>query len=241
MKFSIVIPARDEEKRIGACLDSIARAARRAGVEPEIIVVLNRCSDATEAIARARGAAVVRDDARNLAHIRNTGARTTTGDILITVDADSVVSENTLERVGRALASGRTIGGGVPIFPERFSLGILLTVLFIWAVLLLPHGIGGGLFWCRRADFEAVGGFNEELLVAEDLDFAKRLKALGRKRGKRFKNLWGASITTSCRKFDRFGDWFVFRMLLTHPAELWKAVRWGDRAFADRYFYDFKR
>ena len=35
---------------------------------------------------------------------------------------------------------------------------------------------GLGAFWCERAAFEAVGGFDEKLAMAEDVDFAKRLR-----------------------------------------------------------------
>lgn len=135
-KFSIVIPARDEEKLIGRCFDAIGRAAEPYRGGTEIIVVANRCTDRTEEIARGRGAKVVRDDSRCLAKIRNAGARLASGDILVTVDADSVMAPRTLAEIDRALASGRFIGGGVPVWPERLSVGIFLSGLLLFAVLL---------------------------------------------------------------------------------------------------------
>jgi glycosyltransferase involved in cell wall biosynthesis len=231
----VVIPARDEERYLGACLSSLQAAAARYPGPVETIVVLNRCRDRTEAIARRAGARIVREDAKNLAAIRNAGARVAQGGVLITVDADSRMSPNMLCEVGRALGSGRYIGGGVPIRPERWSLGILAGTLLLFSLLLLPYGISGGLFWCRREDFEAIGGFNRSRLVAEDVDFARRLKAHGKEHGKRFKTLWRTHIVTSCRKFDRFGDWFLMR----HPRRIRRALRGCDRASADRFFYDF--
>ena len=73
-----------------ACLDALAKAAQSYRSEVEFIVVLNRCTDETERIAVACGARVVREDRRSLAAIRNAGAQCATGDILVTVDADSV-------------------------------------------------------------------------------------------------------------------------------------------------------
>ncbi len=99
MRFSVVIPARDEAERIGACLDSIRVAAEVYPGEVETIVVLNRCTDGTEEIAHGRGARVVRDDRKNLAAIRNTGARAATGEILVTIDADSRMSANMLGEI----------------------------------------------------------------------------------------------------------------------------------------------
>jgi glycosyltransferase involved in cell wall biosynthesis len=235
VRFSIVIPARNESAWIGACLDAVRDASRPFAGDVETIVVLNRCSDDTGAVASAHGARTVEDDSRNLAKIRNTGARHASGDILVTVDADSVMSPNMLEEADRAMRSGKYIGGGVPIRPERMSLGILLSGLLILCA--LPLGISAGLFWCYRRDFKAIGGFDESLVIAEDVDFAKRLKSYGRQRGKRFGTLWRTRITTSCRKFDRFGDWF----LLKRPGLLLRAVRGQDRGLADRLFYDFER
>jgi glycosyltransferase involved in cell wall biosynthesis len=235
MKFSIVIPARDESAYIGACFDSIERAARNCEGEVETIVVLNRCTDSTADIAVSAGAKTVQDDRKNLAMIRNSGARQACGDILITVDADSTMSSNMLHEIDKALQSGRYIGGGVPIRPERFSLGIFLSGVLLMAT--LPLGISAGLFWCRREDFNAVGGFDENVVIAEDIDFAKRLKAHGKRNNKKFGTLRKTYITTSCRKFDKYGDWF----LVKQPWLIRRALSGTDKELADRIFYDFER
>jgi len=235
MKFSIIIPARNEERFLGTCLDSIRAAAKPYPGEVEVVVVLNRCTDGTEWIAREHGAKVVSDDAKNLAHLRNAGARASTGEILVTVDADSTMSPNMLAEIDRKLVSGKYIGGGVPIHPERLSLGLLVSGLLILS--FLPPGISAGLFWCRRSDFNAIGGFDEARIVAEDVDFAIRLKAYGKTRKQRFGTLWKTHITTSCRKFDQLGDWFFTKK----PWVLWRAIHGADTRYADSYFYDFKR
>src|SRR5438477_5543934 len=111
--ISIVIPARNEERLLPRCLDSIDRAARRVSKGVEVVVVLNRCTDATEAIALRRGCVIARDEGKNLARTRNTGARAARGSILVTIDADSVMSENMLEEVCSALARSEVVGGGV--------------------------------------------------------------------------------------------------------------------------------
>lgn len=240
MKLSIIIPARDEERHIRSCLEAVKRASARYPGEVETIVVLNRCTDGTEAIVVEHGARTVREDAKNLARIRNAGARAATGEILMTVDADSRMHPDTLIEIDRRLASGKWIGGGVPILPERWSTGIVLSSLIL-AIFVAPMGISGGLFWCRRQAFESIGGFDEKLHTAEDIDFAVRLKAHGRSLSRRFGTLWRCPIVTSCRKFDRFGDWFVVRMLLRHPIRSWRALHGRDQAAGDRYWYDLDR
>jgi len=177
------------------------------------------------------GARIVNDGNRNLAKIRNAGARQATGDILVTIDADSRMAPNMLEQIEKALSSGKYIGGGVPIRPERLSMGIFMTGLI--ALSFMP-GLSAGLFWCYRKDFQAIGGFNESLLVGEDVDFAKRLRAYGKQKHKRFGTLLRTHIVTSCRKFDKFGDWYFVR----RPWILWHAIHGVDTGFSNMIFYD---
>jgi len=237
VKFSVLVPAHNEEAYLGACLAAIETAARPYQGQVETIVALNRCTDRTEEIARTHGAAVVREDARNLAKIRNAAARAARGEILATIDADSTMSTNMLSEVERALAGGRTIGGGVPIIPDRLSLGIAATMLMLAPYALIRYRVTGGLFWCRRSDFEAIGGFDESKVCGEDLDFAVRLRAYGKAHGKPFKTLWRTSIHTSVRKFDALGDWH----LVLRPGLIRTILRGKDQKAADAYYYDLER
>ena len=100
--------------------------------------------------------------------------------MLVTIDADSMMSPGTLAAIDRELASGSTVGGRTDIRPDRQSAGLRVTLL-LFRILLLIYPISAGLFWCRREDFEAIGGFNEDLPSGEDLDFARRLKAYGKR------------------------------------------------------------
>ena len=243
--FSIIIPARDEEKFLPRCLSGIAAAVRVFDLEigrrsegrplAEIIVVVNRSWDRTEEIARAAGCRICRDESKNLAKIRNAGARCARGEIIITIDADSVMSSRTLLEIHRALMALNAVGGGILLLPERWSIGIVCTMICLLPIVLW-HRISGGLFYCYRSDFEAIGGFNETLVSVEDIDFAKRLKSFGRSRGKRFKTIWRAHIVSSCRKFDRLGDWYF----ILHPVTFWKLLRGESQIDADKIWYDFE-
>jgi len=235
-KFSIVIPARNEERFLGKCLESIRIAAKPYEGRVEIIVVLNRCSDNTEEIAKSFGARLVREDAKNLAKVRNAGARHAAGEMLVTIDADSTMTSNTLLAIDRALSSGRTVGGGTWIRPERLSAGIIATLLLL-APFILYYRVTGGLFWCYRKDFEAVGGFDESLITLEDLDFARRLKVYGKRVGRPFSTLRRAHIVTSCRKFDKLGDWYLVR----NPIFTWRILWGNNQRAADAFFYEIDR
>lgn len=235
--ISVLVPAHNEQHWLPACLDSIEVAAARVDEPVETVVCLNRCTDATESIARERGAMIVREDAKNLSKIRNAAAGAARGDTLVTIDADSRISPGMLAEVRRRLATGRVIGGGVArVYPDRWSLGIICSGLLV-APFVFCHRVSCGMFWTRASDFWAIGGFNEELVSVEDVDFAVRLKRQGKAGGKRFGHIWREHLTTSCRKFDWFGDWFLFK----NPTILWRAFKGNDQEIADRIWYKARR
>ena len=109
----------------------------------------------------------------------------------------------------RLVDSGAFVGGGCSIVMERTSLGLAVTGFLMRSVMVLTRS-GAVMFWCRRADFDAVGGFDETLRIAEDLDFARRLRQHGRTTKRRFRNVRSAPATVCVRKWDRFGDWHYF-------------------------------
>jgi glycosyltransferase involved in cell wall biosynthesis len=236
-RFSVVIPAHNEELLLPRGLRAIRAAETAVGGGVEIVVVTNRCTDATADIARDAGAVVVEHEARNISVVRNAGAGAATGAFLVTIDADSLMSPGALTEIGRLLESGRYVGGGSTFRTERNSMGIVATTSMVrfatWAA-----RVSGVMFWCRRSDFAAIGGFDERLLLAEDVDFARRLRAHGRKTGRKFATLRSAPVVTSTRKFDRFGDWHMFAMAL-QLREIRAAFRGTDSAWVDRYFFEF--
>jgi glycosyltransferase involved in cell wall biosynthesis len=239
VKLSVVTPAHNEEAFLGGCLASIDAAANAVSFAVEKIVVLNRCSDGTERIALEHGARVVLEDARNLSRIRNAGVAAAAGEWIVTIDADSRMAPDLIAKVAAALEGPQFIGGGVNIVPERMSAGIRATQALMDFAQRVT-GLSAGAFWCRRADFLAVGGFNTALNIAEDVDFAERLRRYGKNRGQRYLRL-DSHIVTSCRKFDHFGDWHWFTKIMAHPVRMRRAVKGTDTGFTDEYFYDFNK
>lgn len=214
---------------------ALRSSAAQANVQIEIVVVVNRCSDNTEGVARDLGCHVVHAEMKNLAMLRNCGAHACSGEIFITVDADSVVSANMFSVIIDKLSSPLCIGGGVLILPDRWSVGILITGLMILP-LILWYRISGGLFFVRREDFFAIGGFNEQMSSVEDIDFARRLKAYGKRSGRYYANLFRAYIVTSSRKFDHFGDWYFVR----NPRMLLQLLKGKNQRYSDLVWYDWE-
>ena len=211
-RFSLVIPAYNEASCLPALLDSVdaARAHYRAGKDAiEVIVANNASNDETAAIAGARGCRVTTIEKRAIAAARNGGAAIAQGEIICFIDADSRIHVETFNAIDDTLARGNVIVGATGVRPDRWSPGIFVTWLAALPLIYLA-GVDAGVVFCRRADFQTVGGYDESLLYAEDIQLLLDLKRLGRTRGQLFRRARGAITYTSTRKFDKHGDWHYF-------------------------------
>lgn len=87
MKVTFVVPARNEERDIGGCVDALL--VQTGDFAAEIIVVDNGSIDATAQRARTHGARVVYEERAGLANARLAGLNAARGEILVFVDADT--------------------------------------------------------------------------------------------------------------------------------------------------------
>ena len=238
MKFSVIIPAYNEEQYLPRLLDSIevARSNYSGGAAAiEVIVADNDSTDRTAEVAAARGARVVTVKKRRIAAARNGGGHAARGEIVCFIDGDSAVHPQTFDAIHRTIESGRYVGGATGLTLERKSLGLLVTYC-LGAPLALITRMDSGVIFCRRADFEAVGGYDESRLYAEDLLFLMALRRLGGSRGQRLTRLSSVKALGCTRKFDQFGDWHYFGML-GHAIKSLVTGNWHDERLAERYWY----
>ena len=247
-RFSMVIPAFNEENYLTRLLDTVDRARERYVGAPdsiEVIVADNGSTDATARIAADRGCFVVSVEKRVIGAARNGGARVARGEILAFVDADTQIHPETFNEIDRVLGNARMIGGATGVRFERSSIGINLTFAMLVVVgnlvrLSIGEGpttnIDTGVVFCRRRDFEEVGGYSEELLFAEDARFLFDLRRLARRRRQHFANGMNARAIFSTRKFDRYGDWHYFPLSLRI---IWSTLQRDTlSAWARRYWYE---
>ena len=242
MKFSVVIPAYNEEQYLPRLLKSIeiARANYSAGSDQiEVIVADNDSSDATAEVARAHGARVVHVPKRRIAAARNGGARASCGEILCFIDADSAIHSQTFNAIDEAMKTGRYIWGVTGGILERKSFALLVTYCIAMPIVLLT-GLDTGLSFCRREDFQSVGGYDESRLYAEDVILPLALRRLGRTKGQRTTRLPQVKALACTRKFDQFGDWHYFGMLRVALKSL-ITRKWHDEKLAERYWYNSGR
>jgi glycosyltransferase involved in cell wall biosynthesis len=237
-RYSLVIPAYNEERYLPDLLDSVdvARARYSGGAQAiEVVVADNASTDRTAAIAASRGCIVVPESRRCIAAARNAGARAARGDVLAFVDADSRIHAQTFDLIDRALETGWIVGGATGVTFDRWSVGRALTFAAMMPVVWLT-GMDTGVVFCRGADFTAVGGYDEKRRIAEDVAFLLALRRLGRGRGQRLGRVRRAKAVTSARKFEEHGEWHWVTMMATLPLALLLRTR-GAHEFVERYWY----
>lgn len=235
--ISLIVPAFNEAKYLPRLLDSVEVALgayRGARGDIEVVVADNGSTDGTAAVAAARGCRVVPAIPRSIGATRNAGAQAARGDILAFVDADSLIHPETFNEITVRLGSEQVIGGATGVTMERWSLGIAATYAVL-VPLVWGTGFDTGVVFCRRADFEAVGGYDERLRFAEDVAFLYALWRLGRRTHRRLVRARRAKVVASTRKFDEHGDWHYYGFFWKAFAHLFGAG--GMDAVAERYWY----
>jgi glycosyltransferase involved in cell wall biosynthesis len=241
-RFSLIIPAYNEEAYLPRLLPTVEEARRRyagGADEIEIIVVDNASTDSTPLIAAQWGCKVVRVEKRVIAASRNGGAREARGRILCFIDADSQVHPETFNAIDRALATGKVVAGATGVRLERWSLGLAATYVVMMSMVIALR-MDTGVVFCRKEDFEAVGGYNEDRLFAEDVQFLFDLRRLGRKRGQRLARVTSAKAVASTRKFDKYGEWHYFTHLFKLGFMMLKSPT-ASTDFARKYWYEDER
>ena len=217
MHLSIIIPAFNEERLIMHCLDSVAEslaANQKPGFTAEIIVVDNNSTDKTAELATQAGAKVVFEPINQIGRARNSGATVATGEWLLFVDADSLLNLGVVADILNMIESGQYVGcGSVMHMPDlpwwgkaAIQLWTVFSVVFHWA--------SGALVVCRADAFREVGGFNQELFAADEIDLSQLLKKWGRKHGLKFTILTRHPLVTSPRKVQLYSGWEIVSQIL---------------------------
>src|SRR5262249_27693838 len=146
----------------------------------EIIVVDDGSTDRTAGIAEEMGARVVRVDLRHIAGARNAGGLAATGDLLVFVDADTIVPLGVLADAVKAYETG-AVGGGAGV---RYAVNdprwaVVVTAIVIW-IMRRTKWAAGCFVFARKDVFDRVGGFDERYFASEEIHFSRAVKKHGR-------------------------------------------------------------
>jgi rSAM/selenodomain-associated transferase 2 len=187
---SVVIPALEEAERIGATID----AAFAAGAA-EVIVVDGGSTDATVAIAEARGAHVLTGD-RVRARQLNRGAEIARHVVVLFLHADTLLPHGAADAVERALDAGFVFGGFRVAFAEPRLRHVAFMINLRTRMTRAPWGDQAQ--FAHRETFLRAGGY-ADLPIMEDYELARRMKREGRVA------LLPLTVITSGRRFIRKG------------------------------------
>lgn len=193
MKISFVIPAYNEEKYIGDCLDSILKQKDGAPCDVEIIVVNNASSDNTAAIAgRYPDVVLVNESRKGLLFARSAGFQAATGDLIAQVDADSHLTPDWIKKVAARFANDASLvalSGPYDYYDlsamDRFWTQVFFIPTYIAYLVnrILHTGsvLIGGNCVVRRSALQAIGGYDTTIdFYGEDTDLARRVSKVGK-------------------------------------------------------------
>ena len=173
---SVIIPTKNEERNIARCLESVRRQDY-PGDKIEIIVVDNFSTDKTKEIAREFAGSVFEKGPERSAQ-RNLGIEKAKGRYFIFLDADMALSQNVIsECVSRMENDSGLVGLYIP--EKMIGDGFWPKVRNFERSFYDETPIDG-LRFIRTQAARSIGGFDEKLYAAEDWDFDKRLKPMGK-------------------------------------------------------------
>lgn len=217
--ISVIIPAFNEADYIPDTLRRLAAAERLFGSAEDaaiqIVVVDNGSIDRTPELAQSAGATVVHEAEHNVARVRNTGAANALHDILVFLDADTLIPPELPAMIARLMMSPTCAGGAVDCLHHARN-PLIRAHLKFWRAIGLIGGMGqGACQFCRKSVFKQLGGYDEKWYMGEDVEFFWRLKRFARKRRLRISYIREPKVIPSPRRWD---CWPLWRTLLwTNP------------------------
>jgi len=228
--IAVVIPALDEEARIGLRL---AELSRTPGIA-EVLVVDGGSRDGTAQVARGFFGVRVLTAPRGRASQMNAGARVASPrcEVLLFLHADVSLPADAALQVSEILSESGAVAGAfrTRTVDDSGSHGLRpLLRLFDLRSRRRALPYGDQALFVRRRDFLLVGGFPEQPIL-EDVELARRLRRRGRIRIAR------AEVRVSGRRFLQHPFRFTLLVHAIRPlaalgvplpwlARLWSAVR----------------
>jgi glycosyltransferase involved in cell wall biosynthesis len=228
-RIAVVVPAADEERRIGRCLRAVAAARRHLAwhhgdIQTQVVVVLDGCRDATAAVcASFPWVDTVTIASRNAGAARRAGAEHALRGSsvrarelwLASTDADSVVPGNWLTGMMAAAAQGAELVLGTVLPGPELSPALRARWLSRHQLRDGHPHVHGANLGLRADAYLALGGWRA-LATGEDFDLARRAASAG---SLHIRRTAAIPVTTSVRRDGRAPSGFssYLRALGTEP------------------------
>lgn len=208
--LSIIIPTYNEEK----CLSKLLKCIEEQNYKNyEVIVADANSKDRTRQIAKSHGCRIAGGGLP--AKGRNNGAKSAKGNILLFLDADVTFGRDFLGNAVNELKERKLDVAGCYIHPlsdniiDRVFFGIFNLWIFV-TQFFYPNASGSGII-CKKWLHEKIKGFDENIRLSEDMDYARRCGKHGK-----FRILKTAKSYISMRRFEKEGRFKVgFKLFLS--------------------------
>jgi GT2 family glycosyltransferase len=181
--ISTIIPTLNEGKYLANTL----RALKNQDIdeEYEIIVADGKSRDNTVKIAKKYADKVITVRKKGPSAGRNAGAKIAKGDLLLFLDADTIVIFNCLSEFAKSFRRKKVVAVSCPILPLSPN---LRDIMMYWiytnfakiSIKSKRAQIAGICCAYKRNAFKKLGGFDERMHTCEDLDLSSRASKIGK-------------------------------------------------------------
>ena len=193
--LSIIIPTLNEEKYLPILLSQIKK---QNFTDYEIIVADAGSTDRTVEIAKSFGCKIVKGGLP--AKGRNEGAKAARGELFLFMDADNIyLPDGFLDKLITEFKKRNLGVASFPIYPAGNFVDKICYFLYNKFVEIFQNwtAFATNSILIKREVFEKVNGFDEEVLIAEDHDLAKRASKISK-----FGFIKTEPVLTSPRRFE---------------------------------------
>jgi len=179
---SIVIPVLNGASTIGDTLKALTAQATYPS-QYEIIVVDNGSTDETQNIVRSyEDVILLSASRRGPAAARNVGLRSARNDVVLHCDADTLPSRRWIAELAQVfrdenvhIAAGKTLSFPATNAVERYFVRSQLFDSEMDTTRPIMPFAGSANLAARRTSALAIGGWTEDMITAEDVDFGTRM------------------------------------------------------------------
>ena len=181
---SIVIIAYNEEENIGKALDSLMRQSIRP---EEIIVVDNNSKDSTGEIAKGyKGVRIVLEKKQGMSYARNRGLDEAKSEILVKLDADTLLDLDFIENLKKIYGEKEGIVG---VSPYVYFNKKIFEIILNWRLASYITSIFMGHKYCPGPSYSLTkeawrqireNVCNDDSKVHEDVEISLHLDNIGR-------------------------------------------------------------